>query len=469
MAKIFISYKRQDKDVVSSIVEEIRQKTGVDCWIDLEGIESGDQFQNVIIDAIDNADIVVFMLSKNFIAPYKDERTGQINLKKQTFPEKEVMYALRHNKRLIPVSIDRTALTDCKWLDFNCSGLDSIDWSKPEQKSKFFSNLRMWCQVEPHSDVAQAHVNTNTHPNNQKFVPFWKRKLSPIILLFRKNWIFRVSCLLGVAIVGTIIYIKNYRCPQETSIIEDVIERTPSVAIPADFVCVEGGILSDYIYNRSESNRTSSFKLDSFYICTHEVTQAEYVSVMKSNPSKMVGENLPVNALSVVEACTYCNVRSQRDGYEGFYTINNDIISINHNGCGYRLPTKQEWALASRVTGKPRTKYAGGDVLKDIAWYGGNSGGSLHEICQKLPNGRGLYDLNGNVSEWIWEKQFKDFNVNLGSDFKSYICFGEHESSGKIVIDETNGFRTVLVPSTMTNNNTLLLDQIKSVSLFGKE
>lgn len=38
MAKIFISYKRQDKDVVSSIVEEIRQKTGVDCWIDLEGI-----------------------------------------------------------------------------------------------------------------------------------------------------------------------------------------------------------------------------------------------------------------------------------------------------------------------------------------------------------------------------------------------------------------------------------------------
>ena len=49
MDKIFISYKRQDKDIVFPIVEEIKQKTGLDCWIDL---------------------------------------------KKQTFPEKEVMYAL---------------------------------------------------------------------------------------------------------------------------------------------------------------------------------------------------------------------------------------------------------------------------------------------------------------------------------------------------------------------------------------
>ena len=86
MARIFVSYKRQDKDIVYPIVEEIKQNTGIDCWIDLEGIESGDQFQNVIIDAIGNADIVVFMLSKNFIAPYVDETTGEVDLKKQTFP-----------------------------------------------------------------------------------------------------------------------------------------------------------------------------------------------------------------------------------------------------------------------------------------------------------------------------------------------------------------------------------------------
>lgn len=144
MARIFVSYKRQDKDIVYPIVEEIKQKTGIDCWIDLEGIESGDQFQNVIIDAIDNADIVVFMLSKNFIAPYRDEITGVIDLKKQTFPEKEVMYALRHNKRLIPISIDGTTVYDCKWLEFNCSGLDCINWRNKEQKIKLIDNIIVW-------------------------------------------------------------------------------------------------------------------------------------------------------------------------------------------------------------------------------------------------------------------------------------------------------------------------------------
>lgn len=180
MARIFVSYKRQDKDIVYPIVEEIKQKTGIDCWIDLEGIESGDQFQNVIIDAIDNADIAVFMLSKNFIAPYRDEITGEIDLKKQTFPEKEVMYALRHNKRLIPISIDGTTVYDCKWLEFNCSGLDCISWGVEEQQIKLLNNLRQWTGnkhttnailnshhssgtfiVESHPGCACLHINVD--------------------------------------------------------------------------------------------------------------------------------------------------------------------------------------------------------------------------------------------------------------------------------------------------------------------
>lgn len=146
MSKIFISYKRQDKDKVFHIVDEIRWMTGVDCWIDIEGIESGDQFQNVIIEAIDNADIVIFMLSKNFVAPYKDKKSGVIDPKKQTFPEKEVMYALRHDKRLVPISIDGTTVYDCKWLEFNCCGLDCITWNDDDQRNKFYQNISTWFQ-----------------------------------------------------------------------------------------------------------------------------------------------------------------------------------------------------------------------------------------------------------------------------------------------------------------------------------
>ena len=162
MHKIFISYKRQDKDKVFHIVEEIKQKTGIDCWIDLEGIESGDLFQNVIIDAIDKADIVVFMLSKNFIAPYKDEKTGKVDLEKQTFPEKEVMYALRHNKRLVPISIDGTTLLDCKWLDFNCSGLDYINWNDITQREKLINNLRQWEGISNSDIMVKNHRSSTT-------------------------------------------------------------------------------------------------------------------------------------------------------------------------------------------------------------------------------------------------------------------------------------------------------------------
>lgn len=169
MSKIFISYKRDDKDIVFPIVEEIKNRTGVECWIDLEGIESGDQFQNIIIDAIEKADIMICMLSKKYIAPYRDELTGEIIPKKQSFPEKEVMYALSENKRIIPISIDGTRVSDCKWLKFNCGGLDSIEWSIEEQRQKFLKNIVTWTN-KPCHDVhqEQAQIMNDSGPSNSE-------------------------------------------------------------------------------------------------------------------------------------------------------------------------------------------------------------------------------------------------------------------------------------------------------------
>lgn len=167
MAKIFISYKRKDLELVSSIVKQIKTATGIDCWLDLEGIESGAQFQKVIIAAIDSADIVVCMLSQNFIAPYIDERTGETSNMYQTFPEKEVMYALGHHKRLVPISIDGTKVCDCNWLEFNCSGLNTIDWNKLEQRDRLFRDLLNWVGnpevsvgISPNTSV-QSNIDSN--------------------------------------------------------------------------------------------------------------------------------------------------------------------------------------------------------------------------------------------------------------------------------------------------------------------
>ena len=63
--RIFISYKRKDKERVFAIKNKIENATGEKCWIDLDGIESSEAFRKVIINAIKQCEIFLFMYSKN--------------------------------------------------------------------------------------------------------------------------------------------------------------------------------------------------------------------------------------------------------------------------------------------------------------------------------------------------------------------------------------------------------------------
>ncbi len=226
--------------------------------------------------------------------------------------------------------------------------------------------------------------------------------------------------------------------------------------IPNDFVLIPSGTLKKYLtgYDDKWNNIYEDFALDGFYICKHEVTQKEYIRIMNENPSFIKGDDLPVNAVQYIDAIKYCNARSEAEGYEGFYLIDNNTITIKPHSNGYRLPNRYEWVYAARKDESTKTEYASGNSIAKVAWYGGNSKNTLHSVCTtKESNGRGIYDLNGNVSEWLWEKDFDKCNCHIGGDFLTYIGFYEKDVFGSTVCSEENGFRVVLITKEQSNKN----------------
>ena len=138
-----------------------------------------------------------------------------------------------------------------------------------------------------------------------------------------------------------------------------------------------------------------------FEMLKTEVTQKLYESVMGENPSEFKGDNLPVESVSWYDAVKFCNVLSKNMGMTPVYTINGNDVTQNISADGFRLPTMKEWQYAAK--GGENYKYAGSNNIDEVAWYDSNSGNKTHPVAQKKPNGYGLYDINGNVSEWCWE------------------------------------------------------------------
>ncbi len=134
-----------------------------------------------------------------------------------------------------------------------------------------------------------------------------------------------------------------------------------------------------------------------FWLKTTEVTQGEWESVMGSNPSHFssCGKNCPVENVSWFDAIGYMNKLSEREGLERCYESDGRFKGLRCTG--YRLPTEAEWEYAARA-GTTGARYGS---LDSVGWYRGNSGRRTQAVGQKTPNAWGLYDMLGNVYEWV--------------------------------------------------------------------
>jgi formylglycine-generating enzyme required for sulfatase activity len=124
-----------------------------------------------------------------------------------------------------------------------------------------------------------------------------------------------------------------------------------------------------------------------FYLQTTQVTQSQWQRLMRDNPSRFkdCGDDCPVEQIS------WHNAQKLIERLNGMEETDE-----------YRLPTEAEWEYACRAG--TTTEFSFGDEASELgeyAWYLDNSRDRTHQVGTKKPNAWGLYDMHGNVWEWV--------------------------------------------------------------------
>lgn len=226
---------------------------------------------------------------------------------------------------------------------------------------------------------------------------------------------------------------------------EDDTENPAAASLPEEFVLVQGGTFQmgspEEEAWRSEDEVLHMVTVSDFYMSAYELTQAEYQEITGENPSSFSGEDLPVENISWLDAVSYCNTRSEREGLTPAYTVEGSDVTWDRGADGYRLPTEAEWEYACRagtttpfnmeeydtvILGFPNWwasipmpiasfleeyDFSGKTIIPFCSHGGGRFGQSLTAIAKLVPDARmgealsvhysGGSDLPDEITEWL--------------------------------------------------------------------
>lgn len=166
----------------------------------------------------------------------------------------------------------------------------------------------------------------------------------------------------------------------------------------------------------------------SYEMGKYEITQGQWKAVMGNNPShfKDCGDTCPVENVSWNDIQVF-------------------IQQLNaKTNKSYRLPMEAEWQAACLAGNQ--TEYCGGSDVNTVAWHNGNSGNTTNPVGQKSPNAYGLYDMSGNVAEWMQDKfdNKHDLLVMRGGSWffdPKYARAVDRFNNFPAILNDDNGFR----------------------------
>ncbi len=219
--------------------------------------------------------------------------------------------------------------------------------------------------------------------------------------------------------------VKTYQVEVSRIMVADIV--TPNIGT---LRYVPGGTF------RHDDNPDNLATVSAFFIGTTEVTRERFLAVAGYDPSqeeKSCGLTDPVQRVNWYDSIVFCNLLSILEGLEPVYSIDGstdpanwgnvpvdqadaiwDDVQANWTATGYRLPTVMEWTWAAMGATDQEDGYtkpvAGSfdpELIDDYAWYRDNSLIGMHfgtqSVGTKLPNELGLYDMSGNVCDWVWD------------------------------------------------------------------
>lgn len=208
-----------------------------------------------------------------------------------------------------------------------------------------------------------------------------------------------------------------------------------------------------------------SESVDPFFMGLYEVTLAEWRTVVDWSRTRgydlpngeACGDAFPVSRISWYDAIKWCNAKSEMEGRQPAYSVAGEIFRSgeqipdwDRNAHGYHLPSEAQWIRAFGDF-----MYSGSNNLSEVGWFIDNShsspcpfyanGAGLREGGLKLPNEFGIFDMSGNIGEWVWDADSEGLRIYKGGHFLSqaWQCTAGAISSAAPDrrINQTNGFR----------------------------
>lgn len=400
---IFISYRRIGGAQYARILQLMLNQRGYKVFLDYDELTDG-KFGDHIQEAIKDAQIFILVLSKEALVRCKNEGD---------WVRREIQLAIQEGKHIIPVNPDNS---------FDGVPGDIPDDIKEEVSTHQHSDINfgqtlgvtvdymVTNRIEPQIGRRTRLDNDINALNEQLLAEDKARRRHRLFV--KVIIIFGVLCAIGIiGVIGYRMISKNNMTIERKNLIAQIESHHPGLNFMSnDSITMEQLDVIDNIFNNLRDVYGDSIRFGAF-----ETTVAEYNTILGEKYDK-ANASLPVRDVSFGKTLQFIEKL-------------NSLINSDRTDIQFSLPTKEEWEYAASDGNIDEGfNYSGSDNIKEVAWYADNSGGEPHAADgqnQMKPNEFGLYDMSGNVCEYV---------------FTPYIDFNNPEMSSNMMLVKGGSF-----------------------------